>query len=290
MPKVTVGTEAGSPIELHYEDYGTGKPVVLIHGWPLSGRSWEAQVPALVEAGHRVITYDRRGFGQSTQPWNGYDYDTFAADLNTLLTELDLTEVALVGFSMGGGEVVRYIGTYGSSRVSKAVLAAAVPPYLYQSDDNPDGGLDDATIGGFETGVKTDRPKFLDGFVSNFFTPGGEGFLSKLVTATGVRELVSGPTHDYALSLAEVASPKGTLDCIAAFGRTDFRGDVAKVDVPTLVIHGDADQVVPFEVSGKRSHELIANSELVLIEGGPHGINTTHAEEFNAALVKFLAG
>jgi non-heme chloroperoxidase len=283
MPRLTVGTENDHPIELHYTDQGTGAPVVLIHGWPLSGRSWEAQVPALVEAGYRVLTYDRRGFGQSSQPWTGYDYDTFAADLDALLTELDLTGVTLVGFSMGGGEVVRYIARFGTARVAKAVLASAVPPYLYKSDDNPDGGLDDATIAQFETGVRTDRPAFLDGFTADFFNAGGKGLLDSKSGA------VSEPMRQYALRLAEVASPKGTLDCIAAFGRTDFRGDVAAVTVPTLVVHGDSDAIVPFEVSGKRSHELIAGSQLVLIEGGPHGVNASHPEQFNAALLDFLA-
>jgi non-heme chloroperoxidase len=283
MPRLTVGTENGHPIELHYTDQGAGAPVVLIHGWPLSGRSWEAQVPALVDAGYRVLTYDRRGFGQSSQPWTGYDYDTFAADLDGLLTQLDLTGVTLVGFSMGGGEVVRYISRFGTARVAKAVLASAVPPYLYKSDDNPDGGLDDATIEAFETGVRTDRPAFLDGFTADFFNAGGKGLLDSRSGA------VSEPMRQYALHLAEVASPKGTLDCIAAFGRTDFRGDVAAVTVPTLVVHGDSDAIVPFEVSGKRSHELIAGSELVVIEGGPHGVNASHPEQFNAALLDFLA-
>ena len=276
MSKLTVGTENSTPIELHYEDHGTGKPVVLIHGWPLSGRSWENQVPALIEAGHRVITYDRRGFGDSSQPWDGYDYDTFAADLNTLLTELDLREVTLVGFSMGGGEVVRYIATFGTDRIAKAVLAAAVPPYLYKSADNPDGGLDDATIASFQAGVTGDRLAFLDGFSTNFFTAGGD-------------LKVSQPQREYARDIAAFASPKGTLDCITAFGRTDFRGDLDKVTVPTLVIHGDADGIVPFEVSGKRSAELIKGAELHIVKGGPHGINASHAQEFNAALLGFLA-
>ncbi len=277
MPHVTVGTENGAPIELYYEDHGEGAPVVLIHGWPLSGRAWEAQVPALVEAGHRVITYDRRGFGASSQPWSGYDYDTFAADLDGLLSHLELTEVTLVGFSMGGGEVVRYISTFGTDRVAKAVLAAAVPPYLYKSDDNPDGGLDDATIASFEAGVTGDRIGFLDAFTTNFFAVGDR------------KDLVSEPLRLYNRDIAAFASPKGTLDCIAAFGRTDFRADLAAVTVPTLVIHGDSDGIVPFEVSGKRSHEAIANSTLVVIQGGPHGINATHPDEFNAALLSFLA-
>ena len=277
MATVTVGTENSAPIELYYEDHGTGRPVVLIHGWPLSGKSWEAQVPALVEAGHRVVTYDRRGFGESSKPFDGYDYDTFAADLDALLTELDLTDVTLVGFSMGGGEVVRYISRYGTDRIRSAVLAAAVPPYLYKSDDNPDGGLDDATIEAFQDGVRTDRPAFLEDFTENFFAAGDK------------KDLVSGAQKAFARQIANVASPKGTLDCITAFGRTDFRDDLTKVTVPTLVIHGDSDGVVPFEVSGKRSAESIEGAELVVIEGGPHGVNASHPQEFNAALLQFLA-
>lgn len=277
MAKITVGTENGSPIELYYEDLGSGTPVVLVHGWPLSGRSWENQVPALIEAGHRVITYDRRGFGGSSQPWNGYDYDTFAADLDVLLTHLDLHEVTLVGFSMGGGEVVRYIGTYGTSRVSKAVLAAAVPPFLYKTEGNPDGGLDDAAIAGFQAGITEDRIAFLDAFTTNFFSTNG-------------KQTVSEAQRVYARDIAAFASPKGTLDCVTAFGKTDFRGDVAKINIPTLVIHGDSDAVVPFEISGKRSAELIAGAKLVLIEGGPHAINASHVQEFNAALLDFIAG
>jgi len=278
VPSLTVGTEGSAAVELHYEDVGSGRPVVLIHGWPLSGRSWESQVPALVDAGYRVITYDRRGFGASSQPWDGYDYDTFAADLDALLQHLDVTDATLVGFSMGGGEVVRYIGRYGTSRVSRAVLAAAVPPYLYKSDDNPDGGLDDATLEQFQGGVRGDRPAFLAGFVEGFFTAGDR------------TDLVSDQLKEYSRQIAYFASPKGTLDCISAFGRTDFRDDVAKVDVPTLVIHGDSDAIVPFEVSGRRSHELIAGSRLHVVEGGPHGINASHAEEFNRVLLDFLGG
>jgi pimeloyl-ACP methyl ester carboxylesterase len=276
MPRLTVGTENGNSIELHYEDYGAGKPVVLIHGWPLSGRSWERQVPALVGGGYRVITYDRRGFGDSSQPWGGYDYNTFAADLDRLLQHLDLREATLVGFSMGGGEVVRYLGAYDSDRVAKAVLAAAVPPYLYRSADNPAGALDDNAIAGFQASVESDRLAFLDQFTSGFFTADGQ-------------LKVSEAQREYARDIAAFASPKGTLDCINAFGRTDFRGDLAKVTVPTLVIHGDSDAIVPFEASGKRSAEAIAGSELVVIKGGPHGINATHAVEFNQALLDFLA-
>ncbi len=277
MPTLTVATENDAPIELHYADVGAGKPVVLIHGWPLSARSWESQVPALVDAGYRVIAYDRRGFGGSSQPWGGYDYDTFAADLDALLRHLDLREATLVGFSMGGGEVVRYLATYGSERVAKAVLASAVPPYLYKSEDNPDGGLDDATIAGFQAAVSGDRLAFLDEFTKGFFSANGN-------------LKVSEQQRQYAMDIGAFASPKGTLDCISAFGRTDFRGDVGKVDVPTLVIHGDADAVVPFEVSGKRSAAAIAGSVLVVIKDGPHGVNASHPKEFNQALLGFLAG
>lgn len=276
MAIVNVGMENDAPIELYYEDHGSGRPVVLIHGWPLSGRSWEAQVPALVEAGYRVITYDRRGFGKSSQPWDGYDYDTFTDDLHALLVHLDATDAALVGFSMGGGEVVRYVARHGGNgRVSRIVLAAAVPPYLYKSDDNPDGGLDDATIEAFQGGVMSDRLAFLDQFTTDFFSANGELQISE-------------DQRLYAKSIAADASPKGTLDCITAFGRTDLREDVAAVDVPTLVIHGDADAIVPFEVSGRRSAESIEGSELVVIEGGPHAINATHPTEFNRALIEFL--
>lgn len=276
MTRMLVGTENNNPIELHYEDYGTGKPVVLIHGWALSGRSWENQVPALVEAGHRVITYDRRGFGASSQPWGGYDYDTFAADLDTLLTHLDLREVTLVGFSMGGGEVVRYLSTYGDDRVAKAVLAAAIPPFLHKSDDHPEGALDDVTINSLLDAVTKDRLAFLDGFSTNCFSAAGE-------------LKVSQAQREFARDIAAFASPKATYDCILAFGRTDFREDVAKIKVPTLIIHGDSDAIVPFEASGKLSAKAIAGSELVVIKGGPHGINTSHAKEFNEALLGFLA-
>ena len=275
MAKLKVGLESHQPIKLHFEDYGSGKPVVLIHGWPLSGRSWEAQVPALVDAGFRVITYDRRGFGSSSQPWSGYDYDTFAADLHALITHLDLKDVTLVGFSMGGGEVARYIATHGSARVSKAVFAGAVPPYLYKTADNPEGGLDDATIKQFQGGVIGDRMAFLDGFTHAFFGVGG-----KLAVSEAQRV--------YARDIAAFASPKGTLDCIAAFSYTDFRADLKKIKVPTLVIHGDSDGIVPLEVSGARTHKAIAGSVLKVIKGAPHGFNLSHAAEFNKALLEFL--
>ena len=276
MPMLKVGADPRHPVELNYEDYGSGKPVVLIHGWPLSQRSWEPQMPALMQAGYRVITYDRRGYGGSSQPWTGYDYDTLAADLNSLLTQLDLTGVTLVGFSMGGGEVARYIGRFGTKRIAKAVFASAVPPFLYKSADNPEGGLDDATISQFETSVKTDRLAFLEAFTAKFFKAGDT-------------MKVSESQRVYARNIAAFASPKGTLDCIGFFARTDFRGDLAKVNVPTLVLHGDSDAIVPFEASGARTHKAIAGSRLTLVEDAPHGFNASHTAEFNKSLLDFLA-
>ena len=276
MPYVTVATQDNEPVDIYYEIQGSGKPVVLIHGWPLSGRAWEAQLPALVDAGYQVITYDRRGFGQSSKPWEGYDYDTLAQDLKALMDTLDLNDATLVGFSMGGGEVARYLGKYGSERISKAVLASAVPPYLYKADDNPDGGLEDTDIQAFLDGVREDRIAFLNDFTKNFFTP-KDGKL-----------LVSKPMRLYNRDIAAFASPKATYDCVKSFAYTDFREDLKAFDVPTLVIHGNADQVVPLEASGQRSHDMIADSQLYVVEGGPHGINVTHAEEFNEVLIDFL--
>ena len=276
MATLQVNTDAQNPVEIYFEDHGHGKPIVLIHGWPLSGRSWEAQVPALIAAGYRVITYDRRGFGWSSQPWGGYDYDTLAADLHALVMHLELKDATLVGFSMGGGEVARYVSTYGAERIAKCVFAGAVPPFLYKSADNPDGGLDDATIAQFKAGVTTDRMAFLNTFTTGFFTAGG-----KLQVSEAQRQ--------YACDIAAFASPKGTLDCIHAFSYTDFRVDLTKIAIPTLVIHGDSDAIVPFEVSGARTHKAIAGSRLHLIKGAPHGFNLSHAAEFNKALLEFLA-
>ena len=270
-------TIASNDITLHYTDTGgTGRPVVLIHGWPLSGASWSEQVPALTAAGHRVVTYDRRGFGESDKPEGGYDYDTFAADLAGLLAGLDLRDVTLVGFSMGGGEIARFIGTHGTERVHSAVLAGAVPPYLLKTDDNPDGGLEEKDVAGMEEGARSDREGFLDGFTTNFFSVDGE-------------LKVSEEQRQDALALEALARDEAVVGCIGAFGRTDFRADLAKFDVPTLVIHGDGDAIVPFEVSGKRSAEAIADSTLLVVEGAPHGFNVSHKDEFNAALLEFLA-
>jgi non-heme chloroperoxidase len=277
MPELEIGTGTESAIQLYYEDHGDyrGTTVVLIHGWPLSSRAWENQVGALVDAGHRVIAYDRRGFGRSSQPWSGYDYDTFADDLATLMDSLQLTDAVLVGFSMGGGEVVRYLSRHGASRVAKAVLIGAVPPYLLKTADNPEGGLDEATIAQLKAGVRADRISFLDGFLTNFFSANG-----KLKVSEAHRR--------YAHAIASFASAKGTLDCIDAWGRTDFRDDVRNVSVPTLVIHGDADAIVPIEISGKRTAEMIDGARLVVVKGAPHGLTSSHADEVNQLLLDFL--
>jgi non-heme chloroperoxidase len=272
---INVGQENSTEIELYYEDHGSGKPVVLIHGWPLSGASWEKQVAALLAAGHRVITYDRRGFGKSSQPATGYDYDTFAEDLHKLVTALDLHDFALVGFSMGGGEVARYIGRYGSDRVSKAVFMAAVPPFLLKTADNPNA-VDGSVFDGIKKGIVADRPAFLTQFLANFYNfdvLGGKQISDEVVRLSW--------------NIAAGASPKGTLDCVTAW-YTDFRKDLPRVDVPTLVIHGDADRILPIAVTGNRTHEAIKGSRLVVVKGGPHGLNWTHADQVNAELVSFL--
>jgi non-heme chloroperoxidase len=276
MPKITVGAESGAPVELYYEVQGGGAPVVLIHGWPLSGRSWDRQVLALVEAGYQAVTYDRRGFGYSAPTWDGHDYDTIASDLHALLTHLDLSGVTLVGYSAGGGAVARYISNHGTARVAKAVLASSVTPFLHVTEGNPEGGLDDGTIAHFEAGIRADRPGFVDQFLTLLYSAGGKSTVSEAQRLFGRDQ-------------ANLASARATLTGPSQFGRTDFRPDLEKFDVPTLVIHGDSDAVVPFHVSGRRSAAAITGSELVLIEGGPHGIIVSHADEFNAALLDFLA-
>ena len=276
MPYLPLIASNQPGLHLYYQDVGDGPPVVLIHGWPLSSRSWEAQVMPLVEAGYRVISYDRRGFGASGQPWEGYDYDTLAQDLHTLITALELKGATLVGFSMGGGEVARYVATYGTAQVAKAVFAAAVPPCLFKKADNPDGLRTDKDIADRERTVRADRLAFLDEFTQKFFTPkGGE-------------LLVSEAQRQYAKLIAAMASPKATHDCIGAFSRTDFRDDLAQFRIPTLVLHGDSDQIVPLEASGARTHQAIPGSKLHVIQGGPHGCNLSHAKEFNQVLLDFL--
>ena len=274
MPYITVDEENSGPVALYYEDHGTGTPVVLIHGWPLSGRSWERQVPALVAAGYRVITYDRRGFGDSCKPWGGYDYDTFSTDLHKLITHLHLRSAALVGFSMGGGEVARYVGTHGTEHIRKAAFVAAIPPFLLQAPDNPQG-VPLNVFDGIRAGLAKDRPAFLAGFLANFYN------------ADVLGDRISSDALRLSWNIAVGASPKATYDAVAAWG-TDFRADLASFDIPTLVVHGTKDRIVPIEVSGQRTHELVAGSKFVPIQDAPHGLNWTHAEELNQALIDFL--
>jgi pimeloyl-ACP methyl ester carboxylesterase len=272
---ITVGQENSTPIDLYYEDHGSGTPVVLIHGWPLSGASWEKQAAALMSTGHRVITYDRRGFGQSSKPATGYDYDTFAEDLHKLVTALDLRDFGLVGFSMGGGEVARYLGTYGSERVSKAVFISAVTPFLLKTPDNPDG-VDGSVFDGIKQGIAADRPAFLAGFLQNFYN----------VDVLGGKR-ISDQVVEYSWNVAVGASPKATLDCVTAW-YTDFRKDVTRIDVPSLIIHGDADRIVPIGASAIPLAKVVKGARKVVIEGAPHGLIWTHADQVNAELVGFL--
>jgi len=271
----TTSKERDKNIKLFYEDYGEGKPVILIHGWPLSHRMWEYQVNAVVEAGFRCISYDRRGFGDSDKPWTNYDYDSLAQDLNDIITKLGLSEVTVVGFSMGGGEVARYIGKYGTANLSKAALISAVPPFMLKTDDNPDG-LEKEVFEGFKEEIKKDRPAFLKGFGKQF------------VNFDKVGDRISQEMADYYWSIACKGSPNATLECIDSFGLTDFRKDLKEFDIPTLVVHGDADQIVPIEISGKKSADMIANSEYHVIEEAPHGLVLTHTAEFNKIFIDFL--
>ena len=275
MPHLTVGHENSGNIDLYYEDHGSGKSVVLIHGWPLSGASWEKQIAALLEAGHRVITYDRRGFGRSSQPSTGYDYDTFAEDLHKLVTKLDLRDFALVGFSMGGGEVARYLGTYGSGRAVKAVFIASVPPFLLKTADNPEG-VDGSVFEGIKKAIIADRPAFLSAFLANFYNVdvlGGTRISDQVVQANW--------------NVAVGASAKGTLDCVSAWV-SDFRNDLPRINLPTLVIHGDSDRILPIAATGIRTHKAVNGARLVVVEGGPHGLTWTHAEKVNRELLAFL--
>ncbi len=270
-----VNVDAEPETELYYMDVGEGQPVVLIHGWPLSHRMWESQINALVDAGFRCIAYDRRGFGDSGKPSGGYDYDTFASDLNDLILALDLNDVVLVGFSMGGGEVARYIGTYGTERVVKAALLGAVPPFLLKSEDNPHGAPQEL-FDGMIAGVKHDRIAFLDAFLTNFFNTDTkfDGVAADLVP--------------YSKSLAWPAMPLATQQCITAFGTTDFRDDLSKFNIPTLVVHGDADRIVPIDISGRMSAAAIEGSRFEVLAGAPHGFAATHPAQLNAILLDFL--
>jgi non-heme chloroperoxidase len=275
MPTVTVGQEYSSDIGIYYEDHGAGQPVVLIHGYPLSGRAWDKQVPVLLEAGHRVITYDRRGFGHSSQPTTGYDYDTFAADLAALLEHLDLREAVLVGHSMGTGEVTRYLGRYGPARVAKGVLVSPIPPYLLQAPDNPDG-VPQGLFDGFAQAAKADTPAWMKGFLDSFYN---------MDTLRGT--LVSDQAWQASWNLAVTASATAAVACIGTW-TTDFRDDLPKIDVPVLVVQGDADQVLPLDKTGKRLPGLVNDLQLVVIEGGPHAIPWTHAGQVNTALLDFI--
>src|SRR3954463_3526041 len=275
MPYITVGQENSSPITIHYEDVGSGQPVVLIHGFPLSGRSWEKQIPALLEAGFRVLTYDRRGFGQSSQPSVGYDYDTFGADLHKLLTELDLRDAVIAGFSMGGGEVARYLGTYGSERISKAAILSGIPPYLLRTPETPNG-IDQSVFDDIRAAIAADRFAALTAFYKDFYNL--DELLGTRISEEAVRD---------SWNVGAGASPIGTYACPPTW-HTDFRADLAKIDVPTLVTHGTADRVLPAEATGERTHELIADSQYVVIDRAPPGCLRTHAYLHNPALLEFL--
>jgi pimeloyl-ACP methyl ester carboxylesterase len=276
MSTIVVGKENSTPIELYYEDHGSGSPVVLIHGWPLSGASWEKQTAALLAAGHRVITYDRRGFGRSSKTATGYNYDTFAADLDKLLRKLNLKKVALVGFSMGSGEVTRYIGKYGTGRVRKAVLIGTLGPYLVKAADNPEG-VDRQVFDGIKAAIRADRPAFLMEFLRNFYN----------YDVTGGK-LVSERVLEDNWNVGAGASAIGTVACVDCWIE-DFRKDLKKNTVPTLILHGDADRILPPDASSRRQAKLIKNVKFVELPGGSHGVLWTHADQINRELVSFLA-
>ncbi|PPF35096.1 alpha/beta hydrolase [Rathayibacter sp. AY1A2] len=277
MAEITAHHGLFKDTDLHVDDTGgSGRPVVLIHGWPLSGESWKEQVPAFAEAGYRVVTYDRRGFGRSDKPLTGYSYDTLTEDLHTLLTELDLQDVTLVGFSMGGGEVARYFTKYGADRLHSVVFASAVPPYLMKTDDNPDGPLEKAQAAQMTAGLTKSEDDFYDRFTTDFFS------------VDGVRKVTEEQRQE-AIALAKQSAKHAALACMTAFATTDFREDLPNVSVPALVIHGDGDGTVPFEGSGARTHAAIPGSELHVVHGAPHGVTVSHPEEWNRVVLEFLA-
>ena len=276
MSYIKVGQENSGPIELYYEDHGTGLPVVLIHGYPLSGRAWDKQVPMLLEAGHRVITYDRRGFGKSSQVACGYEYDTFANDLHIVMETLDLRNATLVGHSMGTGEVTRYLSRYGSARVAKGVLVSPIPPFLLQTGDNPEG-VPASLFDGFMEAARQDTPAWMKGFLDNFYN------IDKLRGT-----LVTDQAYQASWNLAVSASAIAAVACIPTW-ETDFRADLPSIDVPVLVIHGDDDQVLPLAKTAQRLPGLIKNVDLIVISGGPHAIPWTHADQVNSALLRFIA-
>lgn len=276
MAFVTVGTENSTDIELYYEDHGSGQPVVLIHGYPLDGSSWEKQATALMGAGYRVITYDRRGFGKSSKPTAGYDYGTFAADLNTLLTGLELNNVVLVGFSMGTGEVARYLSTYGSARVARAAFLGSLEPFLLKTDDNP-GGVPQEVFDGLTEAVTADRYAFFTEFFKNFYNTdtflGTPRLSPEAVNASWNLAAAAGAT-------ASVAAQPTWL--------TDFRGDIPRIDVPALIVHGTADNILPIDSTGRLFAKALPSADYVEIDGAPHGLLWTHAAEVNEALLAFL--
>jgi pimeloyl-ACP methyl ester carboxylesterase len=275
MAYISVGEENSTKIELFYEDHGSGRPVVLIHGYPLNGRSWEKQVPALLDAGHRVITYDRRGFGQSSQPTTGYDYDTFAADLDALIRTLDLHDVTLVGFSMGTGECARYLGRYGSERIRKVAFLSPIPPFLLKTGDNPTGA-DHGVFDGIMEAIRKDRYAYLASFLHDFYN---------VDENLGTR--VSQEAVQASFNVAAGASAHATLVCVSAW-LTDFRRDLPKIDVPALIVHGTHDRILPIDATGRPLHEKLPNAEYLEIDGGPHCLPWTHADDITNALVAFL--
>ncbi|MFC9285116.1 alpha/beta fold hydrolase [Streptomyces sp. NPDC057052] len=277
MAFITVGQENSTDIDLYYEDHGTGRPVVLIHGYPLDGHSWEKQSAALLDAGYRVITYDRRGFGRSSRPATGYDYDTFAADLHTVLETLDLHDAVLVGFSMGTGEVGRYLGTYGSARIAKAAFLASLEPFLLKTDDNPAGAAPVEFFQGISDTVKHDRYAYYTAFYQDFYNL--DDNLGTRISEEAVRNswnvAASGGSH------AAAAAPLTWF--------TDFRDDLPKIDVPTLILHGTADNILPIDSTARPFHKAVPHADYVEIEGAPHGLLWTHADDVNEALLTFLA-
>lgn len=273
MPYITKNDNQN--VELYYEDFGSGQPLILIHGWPLSGKSWEMQIPVLLDLGYRVITYDRRGFGKSSPTADGYDYDSLAKDLHELISQLELKNVILFGFSMGGGEVVRYLTNYGSENVDKVALISSIIPLVKQKEDNPDG-VPQEKLDTIMESLKTDRVTFLESFHKDFYS---YGLLSQSVSQKQL---------DYDWSIASCASPIATIKCAESWANTDFRPELVNVKVRTLIVHGDNDKVVPIETAGKQAAQGIANNEFMIIEGAPHGLNVTHADELNTIITGFL--
>lgn len=275
MPFIT-NKAASTPVDIYYEDYGSGQPIVLIHGWPLSSRAWEPQVPALIDAGYRVIKYDRRGFGLSSFPWDNYDYSSLASDLNSLITQLELRNAVIAGFSMGGGEVVRYFTDFGGKNVAKAVLISSIIPLVPKKADNPDG-VPEKALNDIMSALKADRVKFLKSFHKNFYNYDEN------------KDKVSEAQLEYDWSIAAYASPHGTIKAAEAWAGTDFRPELKNVNVPTLIVHGKADNVVPIKTAGDQAAKGIANNEYHRIDDAPHGLGVTHKEELNKILLDFLA-